>query len=152
MRHIKVLLAALPLAAAGMLASAAAMAEPKHGFRGGHGHHGHGRWHGGHHRWHGRWHGPRIGLYFGAPLVLGSYWWGHPGYAWYDEPRVVYREVIREPEVIEYVEPAPTTEIPRGEGTPTQGPMHMNYCESAKAYFPKVTRCPEGWKLTGPTQ
>ena len=32
-------------------------------------------------------------------------------------------------------------------GAPTQAPAYMNYCESAKAYFPKVTTCPEGWKF-----
>jgi len=34
---------------------------------------------------------------------------------------------------------------------PQQGPLYMNYCESARAYFPKVTTCPEGWKLSNPT-
>jgi hypothetical protein len=46
----------------------------------------------------------------------------------------------------------PTTEVPRGEGAPSQGPLYMNYCDSAKAYFPKVTACPEGWKLRSPTE
>ena len=35
-------------------------------------------------------------------------------------------------------------------GGPTQAPAYMNYCESAKAYFPKVTSCPEGWKFVTP--
>ena len=149
MKPIKTLLAAA-LAAAGMAAAADAVAQEKHGFRGhrGGGHHGHHGHHG--HRHH--WHGPRIGLAIGVPLAWGwGYGWG-PG--WYDPwyyggPPVVYRER----EVIREVEPAPeSTQVPRGEGAPTQGPMYMNYCESAKAYFPKVTQCPEGWKLTTPTQ
>jgi hypothetical protein len=44
--------------------------------------------------------------------------------------------------------PPPTTEVaPNAQGAPVQGPTYMNYCESAKAYFPKVTTCPEGWKF-----
>ena len=27
------------------------------------------------------------------------------------------------------------------------GRPRTNYCESAKAYYPKITSCPEGWKF-----
>jgi len=33
------------------------------------------------------------------------------------------------------------------QGAPTQAPAYMNYCDSSKAYYPKVTSCPEGWKF-----
>ena len=138
-------LAVAAVAALGLGVAAEAAAQEKHR-GGGHRHHGH---HGHHHRhWHGHW-----GLHIGVPLFWGSYYWGHPWH--WDGPRVVYREVIREPEVVETVRevPAPaTTEVPRGEGVPAQGPLYMNYCESAKAYFPKVTQCPEGWKFIAPNQ
>lgn len=146
MKPIKTLLA-IALAAAGLVATADVQAQAKHGWRGGGGH-----WsgHRGHWGGHGHWYGPRLGFYIGAPILFGSYYWGHPWY--WDEPRVIYREVIREPEVIE-TDPEPaSTELPRGEGAPSQGPLYMNYCASAKAYFPKVTRCPEGWKFITPTQ
>ena len=150
MKSIKTLLVAA-LAAAGMAASFDAPAQQKHGFRGHHGggHHG-GRHHGGRHHGHGHWHGPRIGLAIGLPLAFG---WGYGYYndPWFYGPPVVYRER----EVIREVEPSPepaSTEIPRGEGAPAQGPLYMNYCESSRAYFPKVTRCPEGWKFISPTQ
>ena len=108
-------------------------------------------WHG--HRWHGGWHGPRVGLYIGAPLLFGSYYWGSPYYhGFYDGPRVVYREVIREPEYIEVDKEPAVREPARTEGAPTQGPAYMNYCASAKAYYPKVTTCPEAWKFLTPTQ
>jgi Ni/Co efflux regulator RcnB len=147
MKPIKTLLA-VAVAAAGLVAAADVQAQAKHGWRGGGDRH----W-GGHRHWHGHrghfW-GPRLGFYIGAPFVLGTYW-GSP--FWYDEPRVIYREVIREPEYIEGErEPAPASEAPRGEGAPTQGPLYMNYCASAKAYFPKVTSCPEGWKFITPVQ
>ena len=45
------------------------------------------------------------------------------------------------------IESAPTTEAPRTEGAPVQGPSYMNFCESANAYYPKVTACPEGWRF-----
>lgn len=115
---------------------------------------------GGH--WGGRshWHGARWGFYFGAPILWSAAYWGWPyyyGYSPYYYPyaTVIYRDVERYP--MSYpegvLEPAPTTDIgPRSEGAPRQGPLYMNYCESAKAYFPKVTSCPEGWKMISPTQ
>jgi hypothetical protein len=111
------------------------------------GHRGGRHWRGDHrHRWHGHW-----GLYFGFPIAWSAWHWGWPAYDpfFYPYPRAyVYREVERLPEM----GPAETTEIsPQAEGAPTQGPLYMNYCESAKAYFPKVTSCPEGWKMTTPT-
>ena len=143
MKLIKTLLAA-SVAALGLGASIDVNAQAKHGWRGGHG----GHWHG-----HRGWYGPRLGFYIGAPLLLGSaYYWGRPWY--YDEPRVIYREVIREPEVVETIRevPAPErSEAPRGQA-PSQGPLYMNYCESSKAYFPKVQSCPEGWKFIAPNQ
>jgi len=104
----------------------------------------------------GHWSGPRVGFYIGAPLLIGG--WGWPYYDdYYGYPRstVIYREVERYPQ--SYIEQPgellpSTTEVPRSEGAPTQGPLYMNYCESAKAYFPKVTTCPEGWRLATPTR
>lgn len=141
MKRIKTLLA-VAVAAAGVAAAGDVVAQDKHGYRG---HQGGRHWHGGHH--HHRWHG-HLGFYIGAPLLFG--YWADPWY--WGGPRVVYREVIREPEVVREGAIAPSTDLPRGEGAPSQGPLYMNYCESAKAYFPKVTQCPEGWKFISPTQ
>ena len=148
MKSIRTLLVAA-LAAAGMAVAFDAPAQEKHGARG---HHGGRHHHDGHHHGHRHWHGPRIGLAIGVPLGFGWGWGpGWYGDPWFYGPPVVYREreVLREVEPS--AEPA-TTEIPRGEGAPAQGPLYMNYCESAKAYFPKVQRCPEGWKFISPTQ
>ena len=135
----KLLVAAL--AVAGLAATADVQAQAKHSgaYRG--------HWSGGHHSY---W-GPRFGVYIGAPVLFGSYYWGHPYYGYYPGSTVVYREVERLP-VTEGGEPITTTEVPRSEGAPTQGPLYMNYCASAKAYFPKVTQCPEGWKFIAPGQ
>ena len=104
------------------------------------GHYGGGHWSGGH--WY-----PFVGFYWGAP-----FWgWGWPYYGYYDyyypAPAVVYRDVERYPEG-----EMSSTQVQRGPGAPTQGPSYLNYCESAKAYYPKVTTCPEGWRLATPTQ
>jgi hypothetical protein len=116
-----------------------------------------GHWGGGH--WGGyrsHFYGPRFGVFIGAPLLWPSWYWGYP-YDYYYPRTVIYRDVI-EPYPASYpdgvmMDPAPTTELPpRVEGAPRQGPLYMNYCESAKAYFPKVTSCPEGWKFLAPTQ
>ena len=98
-----------------------------------------------HHRWHGH-----FGFFFGAPLLWSAWHWGWPYYDPFFHPyprALVYREVERWPEM----SPPESTQLPKGEGAPTQGPLYMNYCESAKAYFPKVTSCPEGWKMTTPS-
>jgi hypothetical protein len=114
---------------------------------------GRGHW-GGRGYWHGSYWGPRFGLYFGAPLLFSSYYWGSPWWDDYYYPRstVIYRDRIVEP----YPMSVPgsynefevrSTEVPRAEGAPTQAPAYRNYCESAKAYYPKVTKCPEGWRF-----
>ena len=107
------------------------------------------RWYGG---WGGyRWYGPRVGFYFGVPVVLGLGYWGSP-YYWGPRETVVYREVIREPAEDDTREAPPAERpAPRAEPAPTTGPLYMNYCESAKAYYPKVRSCPEGWKFITPT-
>jgi hypothetical protein len=100
--------------------------------------------------------GPRFGVFIGAPLLWPAWYWGYP-YDYYYPRTVIYRDVI-EPYPASYpegvmMEPAPATELPpRTEGNPRQGPLYMNYCESSKAYFPKVTTCPEGWKFLAPAQ
>ena len=116
-----------------------------------------GHWSGGHRsggHWGGRWVGyPHrhwyggVSFYFGVPLFWPAYYWGGPYY--YDYPRtVIYHEVERVPADV-----APGTEVqPAAPGSPTQGPLYMNYCASAKAYYPKVTSCPEGWKFVEPAR
>ncbi|MEO5676309.1 MAG: hypothetical protein ABIQ84_02065 [Usitatibacter sp.] len=153
---------AMPRSSAAPSGNAAGVDHARHGDRGSHGTAGHPGW--GHygHRHHGHWGGyrhwsPRWSFYFGVPVLWGGgYWggyWGAP--YWYDGysgSALVYREVERDPAFPEHRIGPATTEVPRGEGGPTQGPLYMNYCESAKAYYPKVTTCPEGWKLAKPTE
>ena len=145
------------VAAAGLAAtSAEAERHGGSGHSGGwSGHHGGasvGRhWSGGHGYWGGsRYWGPRYGFYVGAPLLFGSYYWGGPWWDGYYYPRstVVYTDRV----VVPYSEPYPegevrSTEVPRSEGAPSQAPAYRNYCESEKAYYPKVTKCPEGWRF-----
>lgn len=117
---------------------------------------GSGRWAGHHH--HGYWGGyrhwaPRWSFYFGVPVLWGSAYWGAPyWYGSYPGNTVIYRETERDGPFAEHRLGPATTEVPRGAGVPAQGPLYMNYCESAKAYFPKVTTCPEGWKFVKPTE
>ncbi len=147
MRAIKSLVVAA-LAAAGMAAGADVQAaDPVHpGARG----HGGGNWNGGHWRgggWGGRYWYPRVGFYVGAPLLWSAWYWGWP-YDYYYPRTVVYDRVIeRYPASYPDGVMEPSTQVPRGEGAPSQGPAYMNYCDSAKAYYPKVTSCPEGWKF-----
>jgi hypothetical protein len=88
-----------------------------------------------------------VGFYFGVPLFWGSYY-GYPYYYDYPSTTVIYRDRDAEPyPMAEPMEDEATLLPPNAEGAPTQGPTYMNYCDSAKAYYPKVTQCPEGWKF-----
>jgi len=100
---------------------------------------------------------PGWGFYAAAPFIWGSLYWGYP-YGYYG-PRYygyypAYPVYGDDPDDRYMMAPPaePTTNVPAGNvpGAPTQGPLYQNYCESAKAYFPKVTSCPEGWQMRRP--
>jgi hypothetical protein len=146
MKAIKSLLVAA-LAAAGVAATANVQAATHMG-----GFHGSGHVSGGHFGGHRFFYGPRVGVFIGAPLLFGP-WWGYPYdyYYPYYYPRTVVVDGLPDgyaPYPDGVMQPAPTTEVaPNAPGAPAQAPAYMNYCESTKAYFPKVTACPEGWKF-----
>jgi len=110
---------------------------------------------GGGHHWSGgsRWYGPRFGLYVGAPWLFAPwYGYGYPYDYYYPSTTVIYRDVDPYPATYPdypegYMSPPSTEAGPPTAGAPQQAPAYRNYCESAKAYFPKVTTCPEGWRF-----
>jgi len=122
-------------------------------YSGGHWGNGHwagSHWYGGHWGYHGGWYArPTVGFYFGFPLFWGPWWdtYYYPAY-YYPGERVIYREVVGEPQPIE------GTMQPPASGTSAApaaaNPLSTNYCASAKAYFPQVKSCPEGWQHTAP--
>jgi hypothetical protein len=165
MTRTRSLLLAVLATAAFALALPPAEAAPRGGIRhGGHGHYG-GHGHGASH-WGWGW-----GLALGVPWALGFYdpWYrNYPqyGYGTYYAPGPhatcepnsdcwIERQSQAEP-------PAPTTQVaPQGpvgappgpapaEGAPTQRPLHLNYCEASRAWFPAVSRCDSGWRMTRP--
>lgn len=121
------------------------------GFRPGNGHH-YGGW-----GW-----GLGWGLALGIPLAYALHdpYWGpayYPSYAYGpayrgpgegcgdDEECWRARVAPAEPQ-------APTTQVPApaaGEG-PSQRPLHLNYCDAARAWYPQVRTCPSGWRLIRP--
>ena len=146
MKAIKSLVVAA-LAAAGLAAGAEVQAAgPVHSGAGSGHWNGGGHWRGG--SWGGRYWYPRVGFYVGAPLLWSAWYWGWP-YDYYYYPRtVVYDRVIeRYPASYPDGVMEPSAEAPRGPGAPMQAPAYRNYCDSAKAYYPKATSCPEGWKF-----
>lgn len=129
-----------------------------HGFGSGsrfdHSHWSGSHWYGGHWGYHGGWYArPTVGFYWGFPLFWGPWWdtYYYPG-AYYAGAPVVYREVIPEPQPIEGVMQPPADGAATAEpaAPPAANPLSTNYCASAKAYFPQVKTCPEGWQHTAP--
>ncbi len=122
--------------------------------------------HGGYHHGGSHW-GWGLGLAIGLPWALGYYdpYWGGPywGPAYYPprayvpvpvDPCAQDEDCLRE-RLSRSEAPLPTTQVPApapgtAEGMPTQRPLHLNYCESAKAWFPQVSACPEGWRFVPP--
>jgi len=167
MKTMKTLIVAAIAVGGLALAADAAADRGSHG-GGGHGSWGgsHGSWSGSHSghwagrgvysggNWGGRWggyrgyRGPGWGFYFGVPVFASSYYWDAPYYYdYYPRDTVIYQDTPP-PATIYGDEQAPTTtEVPPGANLPSQGPAYMNYCASAKAYFPKVTKCAEGWQF-----
>jgi hypothetical protein len=153
MKAIKSLVVAA-VAAAGMavaVVDAQAAGPVRSGAHGGHWNGGGGHWRGG--SWGGRHWYPRIGFYVGAPLLWSAWYWGWP-YDYYYYPRTVVYDRVIERYPADYPDGVmePGTEVAPSKGAPTQGPLYMNYCDSAKAYYPKVTSCPEGWKFIAPSR
>ena len=157
MKAIKSLVVAVALTAAGVAIGADAQAGTNGLARGGHWSGGHGtwsgggNWNGGHwgggHFGHSHFFGPRFSFFVGAPVFWPGYYWGYPYYYDWYYPRAVYVEPAYRAYPASTPEDAATTVVPSAPGAPQQAPAYLNYCESAKAYYPKVTSCPEGWKF-----
>jgi len=96
-----------------------------------------------------------VGFYWGFPLWGWPYYgygYGYPyyGYPYYGYPNYgpnYYAPDYGSGMVYPSEEQPGTTTVVPGPGAPTQEPAYRNYCESANAYYPKVTSCPEGWRF-----
>jgi len=100
------------------------MAVPPTTFAGGRGH-----WGGRH--WSGHRHGHTgFHFYWGAPIVIGPWW-----YPYFDYPRYPAR-VAPDPPV--YVQPEP------------QPVDYWYYCQEPQGYYPYVKNCPGGWMKVVP--
>ena len=123
--------------------------------------------HGGNHGYSYPYWGWGLGLAISAPWALGwydPYWWGpavYPSYAYrgvypaypYNNGCGIDDDCWRALQS-QNQPPAPTTEVPPlaagADGGPTERPLHLNYCDSARAWFPHVRTCPGGWRLIRP--
>jgi len=97
-----------------------------------------GGFHGGKHFGHG--HG-RVGVFVGAPFVLGG--WSYVSPYYYFPPAYYYPSApYYPPAYIEqgYVQPVPQQ----------PPPTYWYYCPDAKAYYPYVKECPGGWQQVVP--
>ena len=129
------------------------------GGHGGHRHHGGpGYGHGGHWGW-----GWSVAI--GVPWVLGYYDPWYWGARTYDNPYYAsgpYIECAQDEDCWRSYRaaqqpPPPTTQVPPAaigpamqfpaEGAPSERPLHQNYCEASRAWFPAVSTCASGWRM-----
>jgi hypothetical protein len=107
------------------------------------------------------WGHPYYDGYYGAPAVAyGEPVYADPAYVGRVRPLpgdegIRYEGESRPPEAQQQPMPPQGQPMPQGQpqpqqGAPSNGPLYMNYCESARAYYPKVTTCPEGWRFQQP--
>ncbi|MBL0140805.1 MAG: hypothetical protein IPP91_01765 [Betaproteobacteria bacterium] len=87
-----------------------------------------------------------------GPSYYPSYAYGPvaPDYAYACDPNEdCWRERVTQGE-----SSPPTTQVPPAaageDGDPTQRPLHLNYCDSARAWFPQVRHCLSGWRFVRP--
>ncbi len=101
----------------------------------------------GHHHGGGHHGGPRVGVWIGPGFWWGPRWiaprlaYGYP-YA-YPYPYPAYRERV-------VVVEEPTVYVERSAPQESSSSSWWYYCESARAYYPEVTRCREPWVKVAP--
>lgn len=124
---------------------------------------GYGGWRGG-----GGWHGgTRVGVYLGAPIGFNFGYSPYPYYRapYYGTPYYYPPAPVYYPPASTYyppVQPAPVIYTERSESpqiSPQVAPRNSSqdvqeswwyYCVDAKAYYPYVNQCPEGWLRVAP--
>lgn len=96
----------------------------------------------------------RVGVYIGAPVVVGGYWpyryygypYGYPyGYSYgYYPPAVVTSPPV-------YIEQAPqAVPAPQAGGPAAPAASYWYYCKAPDGYYPYVKECPGGWQAVAP--
>lgn len=90
--------------------------------------------------------GPRVGVYFGAPLVWG--WpWGAPAYY---PPPLIYPSVVTVQPPVVYVEKGEANVPQLYGGGESLEPGYWYYCRESAAYYPAVNQCPSRWEKVAP--
>jgi len=97
---------------------------------------------------HGYHHGPRarVGVYIGAPVVLGAWHYGYRPYYGYGHPYPYYYPpptVVTSPPV--YIEQSPQVSAPASPSA-----SYWYYCANPEGYYPYVKECPKGWQQVAP--
>jgi hypothetical protein len=82
----------------------------------------------------------------------GYYWGGYPypyryPYWHYPAPSVVYAPP---PVVVQEAPPVYVQQTPPAAAPPAVGEQFWYYCQSAGAYYPSVSSCPEAWVKVAP--
>lgn len=84
-------------------------------------------------------HGARVGVYVGAPIMLGPMWYPSPYY--YQPVPVVVAPPAPPPVYIEQAPAVAPVEVQQS---------YWYYCKPSKSYYPYVKECPAGWERVLP--
>ncbi|HMN83128.1 MAG TPA: hypothetical protein PKA20_24810 [Burkholderiaceae bacterium] len=100
-------------------------------------------------------HGPRarVGVYIGAPVVLGAWHYGYRPYYGYGYPYPYYyppTTVVTSPPV--YIEQSPqaAAAAPQAAAPASPAASYWYYCANPDGYYPYVKECPNGWQQVAP--
>lgn len=114
--------AGLCLGLIGLLACGSTLADPRGGYR-----HGHGGWHG--------------GLIISAPLFLPYYGMPYSAYPHGPYPYAYAPALVAPAEPPEYIEQSQEQ---------ATTPPRWYFCKDPKGYYPYVKQCPPGWQAIVP--
>jgi len=106
----------------------------------------------------------RVGVYVGAPVVIGGWWGPRPYYYapypyYYTPAPVVVREVVREPLVfydergnpVPPAKPQTQAQAPAQPSSPTSASAPTwFYCADSQSYYPYVESCASPWQRVVP--
>lgn len=90
--------------------------------------------------------GSRVGVFVGAPIIVGPRW-HHPGYHYGYDPYFFPPVTYMQQEGVVYAEQPPQGSAP---AAAVAADPYRYYCEDSKTYYPYVQNCATPWQRVMP--